>query len=384
MNNSKERPEIVFWFDTPPKVSKGAFNYTSKHWGNKVYYICNFDYPEYRKKNNWNDGDFGNAEVIMLQNISDSDLFIKEFIAKHKSAIHILAGFTTVITRRIKQKLRESGIEVTIFSERPVDMGSALERYARKMYFKYKYSKFYREFNDWTKVFLPLGMSGVNTFAKYGWPAEKMFPFMYNPESYDIVRRNPSSPFNHKVKFLYVGRFYHKTKGTDVLMRACDNLRGDWSLDMVGGYGKNAEDVINWAKNHPNVNFIGSWKSETVCENMQDYDVVIIPSRYDGWNLLVNEAVNAHVGIITTNQAVSDEVVSSGQMGIVVEGGNWKQLRNAMRNVVDNPTLIETWKANSAAFAKRISPATVGEYFMSILDYAYVIKNERPICPWLN
>lgn len=384
MDNYKERPEIVFWFDTPPKVSKGAFNYTSKNWRSKVYYICNFDYPEYRKKNNWNDGDFGHAEVVMLPNVPNSSLFIEEFIDRHKSAIHILAGFTTVITGRIKGKLREIGAEVVVFSERPDDMGNALERYVRKLYFKVKYTRIFYEFNDWTKVFLPLGMSGINTFAKYGWPTDKMFPFMYNPERYEINRRKTTLPQTHKVKFLYVGRFYHKTKGTDVLMHAFDNLGGEWGLDMVGGYGKNADEVIKWAESHPRVNFIGSWKSETVCENMQDYDVVIIPSRYDGWNLLVNEAINAHVGIITTNQAVSDEVVTCGKMGLVVEGGDWKQLWDAMQNVVDNPTLIETWKANSAAFAERISPTTVGEYFMSILDYAYGIKNERPTCPWLN
>ena len=37
-----KRDELIFWFDQPPKVSKGAFNYVSKHWGNKVIFIVGF------------------------------------------------------------------------------------------------------------------------------------------------------------------------------------------------------------------------------------------------------------------------------------------------------------------------------------------------------
>ena len=45
--------EIIFWFDSPPKVGKGAFNYVANNWGNSVYYVFNNDFRQERKNNNW-------------------------------------------------------------------------------------------------------------------------------------------------------------------------------------------------------------------------------------------------------------------------------------------------------------------------------------------
>ena len=111
---------------------------------------------------------------------------------------------------------------------------------------------------------------------------------------------------------------------------------------------------------------------------MQEYDVVVVPSRYDGWNLLVNEAINAGVGVIATNHAVSDEVVSSSGAGLVVPANNSKKFAEAMQLVIDNPNIIPTWKKNALDFIPRISPRTVGEYLIDILDHNFYIKKQKP------
>lgn len=381
-----KKDELIFWLDTPPKVSKGAYNYVSKVWENKVYYVCNFDYPEYRKKVNWNDGDFGKANVIILQGKSNQNQIIEDLFVKNPNAIHVLSGVNNSIERNIRNYTLSGKYKVIMFSERPVEIGNWFEKVARLIMFRFKYTYFHWLYKDVVKAFLPLGRLGVETFSKYGWPQDVMFPFMYNPESHNY---NVEPHFVYKgkadiVNFLYVGRFYYKTKGVDILMRAAEKLRGRWKLDMVGGYGAKSVKVKEWIQTQPNVTFLGSWPSEEVSPRMQDYDVIVVPSRYDGWNLLVNEAINAGVGVITTNHAVSDEVVSTSGAGIVVKANNVKAFADAMQYVIDNPNIIPIWKKKAVDFMPRISSEVVGNYFIQILDYTFYNELERPKCPWLD
>lgn len=380
-----QRNEIIIWFDTPPKVSKGAFNYLSQNWGEKVYYVCNEDYPEYRKRVNWDDGDFGNADVIYLDNGVDKVNTICALFNEHPNAIHILSGFNNGIEKLVRQYVLSLSKHLVIFSERPVEIGCILERWARLIFIRIKYSYFYHLYHNRTNVLLPLGLKGVTTFAKYGWPQKQMMPFMYNPMGGLIdTAFLDSKEKRGAVRFLYVGRFYYKTKGVDVLMKAVQYLKGQWSLDLVGGYGKKADEVKLWIESLDNVSFQGSWPSQEVSHRMSDYDVVIVPSKYDGWNLLVNEAINAGIGVIVSDQAVSDEVIKFGHAGTVFRSNKPRELAKAMQTVIDNPSIINVWHVNAIATSRSISPASVGDYLINILDYFVYGIGERPSCPWIN
>ncbi len=379
-----EHGVLIFWFETPPKVSKGAFNYVTRNWGNQVYYICYNDYPEYRKKINWNDGDFGSAKVCILSEQKDPDEIIEKMFSENPNAIHVLPGFDNIIERKLRPYTLTGKYRFIAFSERPVTMGNYFELRLRKIYFQYKYRKLHKLLDPYISAFLPLGEKGVDTFAAYGWSRNKMYPFMYNPvnnkdQSIVTKKRDAGTP----IRFLYIGRFYFKTKGIDTLLKATYGLEGDWGLDLVGGYGKQASQVIRWVEAHPNIRYLGSWQSKDVCNKITDYDVVVIPSKYDGWNLLVNEAINAHTGVITTDQAVSDEIITASGAGMVIPANNPSAMRKAMQQVIDNPETVWEWKKKAAAFSDRISPETVGKYLIQILENSIYHIGGHPQCPWL-
>ena len=217
-----------------------------------------------------------------------------------------------------------------------------------------------------------------------GWSESKMYPFMYNPVISISKSKRHESYKDNIIKFLYVGRFYYKTKGIDTLMKASTLLKGNWTLDLVGGYGKDCEKVIKWANGRSNVNYIGSWNSVDVCTNMRDYDVVVVPSKYDGWNLLPNEAIHAGIATIVTDQAVSDELIKTSNAGLVVPAANYEKMAQAMQTAIDRPDLVKIWKNNTLAYKERISSETVAQYIIDILDYHFYDVIIQPKCPWIN
>lgn len=376
--------ELIFWFETPPKVSKGSFNFVANHWENKVLFICDEDYPEYRKAANWNDGDFGKAELHFLSEQDNEKAYIEHVFNIYPDAIHVISGFCNAIQVKIRPFLFRSGIKAVAFSEMPVMMGGKVEALIRNLYFKFKYKRIQRLFSPYIKVFFPMGAKGVGVFAHYNWDRDRMFPFMYCPVNHFNIERVQEEKSHTQLKFLYVGRFYFKTKGVDVLMKACDNLKGDWQLDMVGGYGKDKIEVEKWIETHSKVNYLGRWDSTEVVNKMYGYDVVVVPSRYDGWNLLSNESIYAGVGAIVSNRAVSDEIIREGNTGLVVKGGSYKELVQAMQYAIDNRKIVEEWKLNALGFYPNISPETVGQYFMDVLKYAFYDNGTKPCCPWLK
>lgn len=378
----EQQSEIIFWFDSPPKVGKGAFNYVANHWTGPVYYVFNNDFRAERKAVNWDDGDFGRAHTVALYEHADEPAFLDAFFAAHAEAVHVVCGFTTRIMRKLRSHLCRRGVRLLVFSERPVTMGGRAERLLREAWFRLKYTHLRHVFEPYTSAFLPLGMLGVRTFRRYGWPQAKLWPFMYNPQIAPVEgggRKTAGAP----LQFLYVGRFYHKTKGTDVLMKSASGLVGNWHLDLVGGYGPDAAEVEAWAERQPHVSYVGRWSAGDVLRRMAAYDVVVVPSRYDGWNLLVNEAFHAGVGVIATDGAVSDELVSASGAGLVVPAGRPDRLRAAMQHAVNHPDEVAAWKERAAAFCPRISVDAVGRYLQNIISHVFFGAGERPQCPWL-
>jgi glycosyltransferase involved in cell wall biosynthesis len=385
MENCK-KPKLFFWFDQPPKVSKGAFNYLSKVWGNKVSYICVHDFDEIRKLAKWNDGDFGNADVIILENYEQPDEIAFSIIDNNKESIHVFNGFRSKTLKYFKYlSCVASQPKIVMFAERPTIYGCKMYKFFKSIVNFYIYAYFVLRYQDKISAFCPLGQIGCKEYLKYGWDKSKMFPFMYCPPI-DIKHAEKKILINDYVKFLYVGRFSAKTKGLDVLMRAIEMIDQSvqFRFDFVGGYGNLKEKLIEWIKKNIRINYLGIWPSTEMVERMQKYDVVVVPSRFDGWNLLTNESIMAGLGTIVTDQAVSHELIYESKSGLVVKAGNAAELKNAIEFAAKNPKLVANWKNLALEYANKISPETVGKYFIKIIEYACLSSKERPACPWIE
>lgn len=382
--NLKTRDVLIFWRDTPVDVEKGAFDYISRKWGNKVIIICFNNFEEERKQANWEDDEFKETETIILNNIEDKPKFTRELFDKYPNAIHIFSGFRGEKQKVLRKYIaRSNNYKLGIIAERPYLYGSKFVILLKKVAFFCLYTYYNIIFGKYVKVFLAMGEIGVKTYREYGWEKKILFPFMYNPRLAKIKNENKFK--NEVVKFLYIGRFDANAKGLDVLIKAVNSIKKkNWHLDIVGGYGSIKDIAIDWANNHPNVNFKGTWNTNEVCEKMKNYDACIVPSKYDGWNLTPNQAINVGIGTIITDQAGSDELIIASGAGVVVPANNVGALAKAIQFAIDNPGVVAEWKRNAQYYSSRISSEVVGKYFIDIMDYTFNYNTiDRPVCPWL-
>lgn len=379
------KPELVFWFDAPPRASAGVFSFISREWGNRVFYMCVNPLTEERKAAGWVECDHGDATVVYLSDEKEPHQFVSKFVQEHSGAIHVCNGFRNMTAPYIKKYvLSLPNSQVAVWSERPGVYGTRIKRLQRRVGIPVIYRYYAIYYNKRVKVLLPLGTLGVETFADFGWNRDILFPFMYNPQvQNDLPHANPDITGN-PLRLLYVGRFARWTKGIDILIGAVDGLCGNWRLDLVGGYGEFKDYVIKWAEGNPNVYHRGVWPSNEVCERMSEYDVCIIPSRFDGWNVVVNEAIHAGIGVIVSDQAVSHELVKASGAGTVVPAGDVNALRQEIQRVINDPSIAKVWKVKAMTYSPRIKTESVGRYFIDVLEYTFLNSaGERPECPWL-
>lgn len=101
-----------------------------------------------------------------------------------------------------------------------------------------------------------------------------------------------------KLKILMAGRVFFRQKGQDILIEAISNIKFNIELIIIGD-GPDLSDLKNRAKylnDNIKVDFLG-WKNN-LWDYVNDVDVIIIPSNYEGVPLIMLEALKRNVPII--------------------------------------------------------------------------------------
>ena len=193
-------------------------------------------------------------------------------------------------------------------------------------------------------------------------------------------------PSGDPLRFVYVGSFDHR-KGADLLLQVATRLpdKGG-TLTFVGSGGEYQPQVHERDRNSdPRVHYDGTWQSDEVLSRLARFDVAIVPSRHDGWGVVVNESLEAGLGTIVSDNAGSAELIAASGAGTVVPADNVNAITSLVEKAVSNPEMVDNWKRRARQFAPRIRADVVGQYLIDVLEYSFVDSGRpRPDAPWLT
>lgn len=376
---------LVIWVNSPPFVESGPFLYLEQHWCSSVVYAVLGDLRSERVEMGWGTDRGDTEKRTRVRGAKAVDSFCSEILREYPRAVHLIAGLSSTTGRALAVITRVTPPErVAVFSERPGAYGPLKRRLLARVFVPMKYAWLTQRYRRRVGRLLPLGGAGVSCFVRYGWPAEKASRFMYCPQMPTEMPKGIDTP-GQVIKFLYVGRLSRYTKGTDILMKAAERLSGEWKLTIVGGHGDLVDEVNHWAASKANVTVLSHATRHDVWKAMRNHDVCVVPSRFDGWNVVVNEALYAGKGVIVTDEAVSDELVEASSAGIVVKAKSPRLLAAAMQKVIDTPDLAASWSSRAAEYRTLIAPENVGRYLMDILMSLPLGPQSPPVpAPWVG
>lgn len=374
----------VFWLEHYPRSVKGTIKTLARAYApQKVLCVCSRkELSESRQKMGWTYEPLADVEFVYLSEEPHPQKTVDEIFANTSSAYHFFTGMrATGIKRWFLPSLWNSKeIKKIIWAERPTGWP-----WFRGFFSILCYLFLARRINKSAgrpPLILAMGRLGVRMYKRVGF--RNVFPFLYHKS--DLTKDSSFSPRRPKsIRFVYVGQF-DKRKGVDILKKAFEKQTGrNWTLDLVGANGCFVDHMKTWANEDQRIRFLGAWKSEEVESNLRNYDVCIVPSRYDGWGMVVAEAVSAGIGVITTSRTGSRDLVESSAAGIIVKSGSVQELKKAIATVLENPELPQVWQQRLKNYRERISDKAIGEYLTALINWYFVENGEPPPpdCPWL-
>ncbi len=374
--------DIVFWQLMPSHHQSGVMRHLAKTWNRKMHAVFDMKMLPERRKLGWQPPDMDSIELHFLDEEKNPQKFVSDFVAEHRDAIHVLSGFRGCHSVELAwAKLRQYPTSrLAVIAERP-NM-QTWKSYLKKLWYKHFIKKYRRRF----KAILPMGRLGMKWFQGIGCSEDALFPYMYQNDSMTAQQNTQTAAARSgNVKFVYAGQFIRR-KGCDLLLRAIRMLPSNgWSLDMVGEGGELNDYIKSFIdSNKLPIRYIGKCNSSEVVSCLQRYDVCIVPSRHDGWGMVVNEAIEAGLGVIVSDRTGASDLVEVSGAGIVVPANNVSALSGAMQSVLDNPGQVSLWQMKAKKFAPRICASSVGSYLHDVLTYSFLGRDiKRPEAPWL-
>ncbi|MBT9463776.1 glycosyltransferase [Hydrogenophaga sp.] len=176
---------------------------------------------------------------------------------------------------------------------------------------------------------------GARFFSACGYPMERIVPFVHVVDS-TPVQHTPVHR-DHK-EILYVGQLIAR-KRIDLLLQAFSQLAVPSARLRIIGKGKEEQGLRQLAGQlgiAERVSFSqGMPNAETVAA-MAAADVLVLPSRFDGWGAVVNEALMVGTPVICSNRCGASDVIENGRNGYVFEAGNAPALLERLRSFCED------------------------------------------------
>ena len=200
-------------------------------------------------------------------------------------------------------------------------------------------------------------------------PHQTVFDIPYycdlSPFSVDVPLR-PRQP----ITILFCGQMIER-KGVDLLLQAFDRLIQIGLKARLLLVGRKAElpqmmQSLSTAAQQQ-IDYAGFQAPEDLPQFFRQADLFVLPSRYDGWGVVVNQAVGAGLPIICSDAVGSaQDLVEPGVNGAIFPAGDAEALFQALAHYLENPQALQSASQASQLKAEEWSPQAGSERWLKV------------------
>lgn len=334
--------------------------------------------PE-RKQLGWQTSQVAPAEVVIARTVGCIDDALS---ACDANAVHIVEGIRgSSIARNVLKRLIASKGRIGVISE-GCDTRGLLGIVRRCLYKGHIWRM--RERIDFV---LGMGECGVKWYSSCGVPLNRVFPFMYTAETpSESTRANVTHARSDMVRVVYLGQCI-KRKGIRDLLDAVAELGNEKvSLSVIGDGDLRAsleEHVSRRPILRGRVSFTGVLPYHEAVESISDFDLLVLPSHFDGWGVVVNEALMQGVPVVCSDMCGSKDLLAEAWRGGVFRSGCARSLTRELNLRVQSGPIPDQQREKLRTWSRRLYGERIAEYFVSILAHLYS-DGTRPEPPWTS
>ena len=344
---------------------------SSKH---NVTLVVEKIFEQERVSSGWGVPQMGATSIIEAPTEQEID----ELLSSKDNRIHIFTGMRAypMVTRAFKLAIKRR-LRIGLYME-PYDP-TGWRGILRKCVYRFLTWRY----KNAISFVLATGNTGVQCYIDAGFSPQQVFEWGYFTEDNDNARVEERR--DSKVKLLFVGRLDENKQILSLIESFncfCSNV-AELTIIGTGPLQKIVEEKV---KNNTSLHYIGVQNNNRVKDIMSDSDLVILPSLYDGWGAVVNEALQSGCRVLCSTACGAASL-----LGDEMRGGtfNWRKDEDLKEKLIywirkgkldnESRTKISSWARQN------ISGESAVDYLENIVQFC---KNKRlttkPVTPWKN
>lgn len=376
MINYPER-KICFWLHFPSMHHLGLVNAVARAHNLQTTVVFDGSIPMARRNLGWTQPDVSSIDTyIRLDEIGRRELIDR----LGPEAVHIFFGFHAYPGVFSAMKYCTAiGRKYFVWME-PVDAGGWKRTFKR-----FIYSIHALRFNSSLQGVFVTGTMGFPFLLKCGFSEEKLIPFCYPINTRNITQRNAMG-CNSEFRIIYVGQLI-PCKHVAMLIKALSEMNELNVRATIVGDGperKALEKLVLKLGLKGDVVFSKSVSNAEIIQLMQAHDLLVLPSKYDGWGFVVNEALSQGTPVLVSDQCGSQDFVKDRLCGEVFAHDSLSSLASKLKALI----IKGKWSQNTRdelidKVQREMSEPVVAGFLLQSI-FALEGSDTRPAAPWLR
>lgn len=333
--------KIAYWTIYPNNHQSVFLNALRKQGIDVVVFYFGW-YDEYRLALGWSEPTLLERHEFRCNSISEA----KKLVPDLDDRLHVVSGYVSLIYWRLLWYVIRRRMQWVAYTE-------PSSRTLKTLLQRWMFAKLLNRYSFGVFAISPLA---VKMYERLGVMKSKIFLFAYaTPEksTFDVIKK----PDNGEVVFVFAGALIHR-KAFDLILSAFTRLAKEISNVrlLVLGDGPLKNKLNRAVRMGLPIEYFGPVSPEEIDKYMAVGDVVLLPSRYDGWGMALVEGARNGLAMIASDRTGSGvHLIANGVNGLIVKAGDVESLYQAMRSYAVSPRLAQIHGS-----AARVSCAKTG------------------------
>jgi glycosyltransferase involved in cell wall biosynthesis len=368
---------VIFWQSTPsPHQAAYIRSLTEASNLSEVKLFLSLNDDKQRNSMGWHKPDYGSVHTIHLANKATVDSTIT---LADGNTVSIFSEFVadSNIRNILQRSCQGEGI-IGLISEGRDWRG--LKGSMRLMHSYICERRYVNRIN----FILAIGNLAKEWYMRCGFNPEIIFDFCYvveKPIGIEQIHTDKKEP----LKLIFVGQIIPR-KRLDLLLQALINFSSiPWTLRVIGN-GSELETLVNFSRHNglsDKIRFLGVMDNHHVRLELASADVLVLPSDWDGWGAVVNEALMSGVRVICSDYCGSAELIRRKDYGYVFRANSLDSLVQVLQQQFSEGPV--SWQDKQAVmrYSEAFCGPSVARYLSEIIGFV-TNGNQgiRPVAPW--
>ena len=370
------KPTLSFYTNIPSPYNLDLFEALSNHFELQVIY-----YSKIESGRQWHiDTEHPNYQTTVLENN-----WVGRFIQKFKSEFHFSSGifkralndasdsvilggnyfspntYIVLLASNIKKK------KIFWFGEKLLPTSSFIKTTIKKILLAPLFKS--------CQGILCVGQAAIKSYQSFGYKGDCYnIPYSIKSSNFDVKALDKTKLENlkqglnseNKLVILTSGSLIQR-KGIDIAIQSYLNLPIDIkskTMLWIAGDGPLRAELEAMDNKSGDIRFLGFLDSKDLPYYFNLSSVFLFCSRYDGWAVVINEALSAGLPVVVSNQVTAAELITNEINGFVCETDNVAAFTQSLEKILrggdlrlemseNNYQLSQEW--NSEAMASKVS-----------------------------